>query len=127
MLRTKDEAEDAVQEAVVSTLVRVGIGNPCAYCKRAVYTQCINILRRNKRVIHTDEIAANVADAEAESVPDIGRALASLSEIERALVGLHFEGGWSLKQLAGLTDQSEITMRRQMKKIIDKLRKRIYQ
>lgn len=51
IINDEDDAKDAVQEAVVKTLTRIGLRDEVGYCFRATENECINILRRHRRGI----------------------------------------------------------------------------
>ncbi|MBP3762663.1 MAG: sigma-70 family RNA polymerase sigma factor [Bacteroidales bacterium] len=112
MLKDDDDAKDAVQEALVRTLVRAGVDDPLRYCMRTVRHLCIDTLRRKKR-LHSLDGMELVADVEQEELLDILREKKkNLSRTERALLELHYEEGFTLAEMAAITGMSLSNMKR---------------
>ena len=56
MLRNEDDAKDVVQEALVRTLVKVGLRNPAGYCMVAVKHLSVDRLRHRQQLTRIDEM-----------------------------------------------------------------------
>ena len=112
LLEDEADAKDAVQEALVRTLVRAGVDDPLRYCMRTVRHLCIDTLRRKKR-LHSLDGMELVADVKQEELLDILREKKkNLSRTERALLELHYEEGFTLAEMAAITGMSLSNMKR---------------
>ena len=56
ILDDADDAKDAVQDAMVKTLVAVGVKDPVAYCYRATVNRCISMLRHKRLTVRLEDM-----------------------------------------------------------------------
>lgn len=112
ILNDEDDAKDAVQEAVVKTLVRIGIRDSVAYCYRATENECINILRRKSRLTQYDE--SMMADKhEDESLKrQLRDCRAILLPMERRVLELRRDHGYSIAETAAKVSLSPASVKR---------------
>ena len=112
ILNDEDDARDAVQEAVVKTLVRVGLRDAVAYCHRATEHECINILRRRYRTVRLDEEAMGLADASQQVRHELKDARSLLLPMEQRVLTLHLDEGYTIAETAQRTEVSPATVKR---------------
>ncbi len=111
ILNDEDDAKDAVQEAVVKTLTRIGLRDEVGYCFRATENECINILRRRRRLLRVDPTMEMAADDRR-----VGRELKESKELllpmERKILELRRDHGYTIDETAAKTDLSPSTVKR---------------
>ena len=119
ILDDEDDAKDAVQEAVVKTLVSVGVRDMVAYCYRATEHECVNILRRRSKVMRID-------DSDIAAVDD---ALLRQLPMERQVMELRRDHGYSNAETAVRVGVSVSTVKRILssaeKKIVNNMKHEI--
>lgn len=112
ILNDEDDAKDAVQEAVVKTLVRVGVNNMVAYCFRATEHECINILRRRSRLTQYDEQTMSDSRDEAVLKRQLFDCRQLLLPMERRIMELRRDHGYTIAETAGKVNLSPATVKR---------------
>jgi len=95
ILNDEDDAKDAVQEAVVKTLVRVGVHDVVAYCYRATEHECVNIIRRRRKRMSFDELSITPDVAEEHLKRDLRDCKSLLLPMERKVLELRREYGYN--------------------------------
>ncbi len=112
MLHDNDDACDAVQEALVSTLTRPIDTNPVNYCMQTVRHEAVNIMRRRIRLAELKE-TDNVEDPEHQLLLEhVGAAYKSLPKKMRMMVELYDIDGYTLVEVAKAMRCSKTTVRR---------------
>ncbi len=112
LLDDVDDAKDAVQEALVATMVRSGVNDVYNYCQWVLRNKCIDMLRyRNKKRAldegafcsdpYTEELLKLVADKKAELEPEA-----------RQVLELHYEDGLTLAKVAEQMKMSVSSVKR---------------
>lgn len=128
ILDDEDDAKDAVQEAVVKTLVSVGVRDMVAYCFRATEHECINILRRKQRVMKLDEDVME-SPTDRERLRELRECRELLLPMERRVLELRRDHGYTNVETAGRTGVSVATVKRLLasaeKKIVYNMRHEI--
>lgn len=128
ILNDEDDAKDAVQEAVVKTLVSVGVRDMVAYCFRATEHECINILRRKQRVMKLDEDVME-SPTDRERLRELRECRELLLPMERRVFELRRDHGYTNVETAGRTGVSVATVKRLLasaeKKIVYNMRHEI--
>ncbi len=114
MLGNKEDAMDAVQEAVVSTLTCRGVREVEAYCFQAVRFAAINILRRRSRLKSLEGLDVADDNRQEQLLTRLGELRDELPEAIRSLVVLHDEQDFSYQQLASLSGLSVSSVRRKI-------------
>lgn len=94
ILNDEDDAKDAVQEAVVKTLVRVGVHDVVAYCYRATENECVNIIRRRRKRVSFDELTIAPDVTEEHLKRDLRDCKSLLLPMERKVLELRREHGY---------------------------------
>lgn len=122
ILNDEDDAKDAVQEAVVKTLVRVGVRDMVAYCFRATEHECINILRHRKKLTRVDELLLNHASEENRLKGELRECKALLLPLERRIYELRHEHGYTIAETAAMVSVSPSTVKRLMSTVEKKLK-----
>lgn len=102
-------AEDAVQEvfAGVATLQQVPDA-PAAYLRAAVRNACFSRLRRRQR-LREEEPLLEVVDGSPTNIAEklaVEAALRTLAPEQREVVHLHVFEGWTLREVAEMTETS---------------------
>jgi len=123
ILDDEDDAKDAVQDAVVKTLVRIGVQNPVAYCRRATQNECFNILRRRRKIIKLDELMTLTSYNEDRIVQIVNESKEKLEPLERLLIEFHHEDNYTIPQLAGIIGVSPTTIKRLLAGANQKMKK----
>ncbi|MBR1849795.1 MAG: sigma-70 family RNA polymerase sigma factor [Bacteroidales bacterium] len=128
IVRDHDDACDALQEAIASTLTRLGhVRDPYLYCLRSLRNNCINTLRRRKRNAPLAEIQSLAADLPNEQAREAWAAKEQLPETQRALMILHDIDGYTLPELAALTGTSISTVKRTIAQAHQTLKQKLEQ
>ena len=112
ILNDEDDAKDAVQEAVVKTLVRIGVHDKVAYCFRATERECIDILRRRHRLTGYDEQSATDRREESRLRTELREVKSLLLPVERRVYELRREHGYTIAETAGRMGLSGSTVKR---------------
>lgn len=123
ILDDEDDAKDAVQDAVVKTLVRIGVQNPVAYCRRATQNECFNILRRRRKIIKLDELMTLTSYNEDRIVQIVNESKEKLEPLERLLIEFHHEDNYTIPQLASIIGVSPTTIKRLLAGANQKMKK----
>lgn len=125
MLHDEDDACDAVQEALVRTLVRPLVNNPVSYCYQSVRHIAIDIMRRRLRTTDLGETDGAV-DPEQEMLHEhVGEAFKSLPRKIRQAVELHDIDGYTFNEVAAVLRVSKTTARRLVDEGHQKMKKKI--
>jgi RNA polymerase sigma factor (sigma-70 family) len=111
ILDDEDDAKDAVQEAVVKTLVSIGVRDMVAYCFRATEHECINILRRRQRLMKLDEDIME-SPSDRERLRELRECRDLLLPMERRVFELRRDHGYTNVETAGRTGVSVATVKR---------------
>ena len=125
ILDDEDDAKDAVQEAVVKTLVKVGVKDPLAYCLRTTVNECISILRHKRRLTRCDEIVQLSRYKEEQIVHAVNEAKECLLPIERLVLEFHREDGYTISRLAGILGVSVSSVKRLLTRAEQKMKENI--
>lgn len=117
-LGNRDDAADVAQEALVYALLRLGdLRDPARFSgwlRQITLSQCADYRRRRgTRRLGTALAVLDEAGEEADFAQRIllRQALAHLSADHQAAFLLHYVGGWSLEEVAGLTNVPVNTVR----------------
>lgn len=112
MLRNEDDAKDVVQEALVRTLVKVGLRNPAGYCMVAVKHLSVDRLRHRQQLTRIDEMTL-VADCRQEDLLSIlEQKKKELPQLAQAAIDLHYGEGYTLSQVAAIMGLSLSSLKR---------------
>ena len=112
ILDDEDDAKDAVQEAIVKTLVRVGVRDVVAYCFRATENESINLLRRRRRRVQLDESTMVPDYGEERLKRDLRESKELLLPMERKVWEMRREHGYNNIEIADKTGVSTATVKR---------------
>ncbi|MCR5444699.1 MAG: sigma-70 family RNA polymerase sigma factor [Bacteroidales bacterium] len=111
ILDDEDDAKDAVQEAVVKTLVRIGLRDEVSYCFRATENESINILRRRKRLQRFD-VSDDLGVDDRRLGRDLEEGKRLLLPLERKVLELRREHGYNTDEVASQMGVSASTVKR---------------
>lgn len=125
ILDDEEDAKDAVQEAVVKTLVRVGVSDPVGYCYRTTVHECMNILRRRHRLTGLSELELMTSSSEERIIQMVNEGKEQLQPLERLVLEFHREDGYTLPRLAAIIGVSVSTVKRLLSSADNKMRKTI--
>lgn len=130
ILRDTAEAEDAVQETMVSAmrspLWEQGGGPPPAWLTRVCVNRCLNSRRgriRHLRLARRLAAAAGVGAAFDPHHLDLERAYVSLSRRQRAALALRYFHGYSVEECAELMGARPGTVRSHLARALERLRR----
>ena len=131
MLADKDDARDAVQEALTQTMAKRRIDDPMNYCYQAVRHSAIDIMRHRNRFVSLDEKELQnmsdetLSDYQAVMLERAMQVRDRLPENQRRLVVMHDEEGLSHAEIAKQTGMSKMTVRRLLTKAHATMRKEL--
>ncbi len=123
ILDDEQDAQDAVQEAVVKTLVRIGVHDPVAYCHRATVNQCISMLRRRKKTTRLDEMRVLTSYDEERIVRIVNEGLSTLLPVERAVLQYYHQDEATHAEIAAMMNVSVSTVKRLIARAEEKMRR----
>lgn len=112
ILNDEDDAKDAVQEAVVKTLVKVGVHDAVAYCYRITENECVNIIRHRCRTMQLDEEVVNRAGDDHRLQQELKEAREVLLPMEQRVFRLHHDEGYTITETAARAGVSPATVKR---------------
>lgn len=112
ILNDEDDAKDAVQEAVVKTLVRVGLRDMVGYCYRTTENECVNILRRKRKLTQLENELLETSHAEELLKKELRECRELLLPMERRVLELRREYGYNTHEVAGQVGVSPSTVKR---------------
>lgn len=134
ILRQDAECEDAVWEAVAVGFEKLDTLKEDRYAKtwliRILIHECYRILRRHKKVLPletvTEKTVAESAGGRMQDYSELYAALQTLGDAYRTAVILFYIEGFSIKEIAEITDASESSVksrlhraRRQLRKLLE--------
>lgn len=125
MLKDEDDAKDAVQDALVNTLVSHGVREPYNYCMQAVRNRCVDTLRRRSLLGQLEETSAVVDPDREELLRLLKKQKEELSPTARTIVELHYEEGHSLPKVASELGLSLSSVKRTLAETKNELRKKL--
>ena len=126
MLRNKQDALDAVQEALVRVLTTNRIrDNVVRYTYQTVRNCAIDIIRHRRMFLPVDADLPDTNAEHEERLKQVARLRDELPEALKSLVELHDEEGYSLAELSVLTEIPVSTIRRRLNEAHKILEKRI--
>jgi RNA polymerase sigma-70 factor (ECF subfamily) len=134
VLRDRDLAEDAAQEAYLRAFRRLGdLEDPVAFLswlRRIVITIALNMRRARRRTLLRlddvpdvpvlDEVETSWSESQRQR---LAGALLTLTSEERRLCDRRYHGQWSTARLARDAGVDEAAMRKRLQRIRDKLRR----
>ena len=125
ILKDDDDAREAVQEALVKTMLQRRVKDVCSYCVSVVKNESIAMIKRRRRQVGVDELML-VTDYEHDALLRlVVEKKEELSELARAVVELHDEDGYTLSEVAGMIQMSVSTVKRILANAHYELRKKI--
>lgn len=137
LLRSKQDAEEAVQESFLKIIDHIEIISKLSYPEIAPYciviakNISINMLRRKSRIIYLDEIDNlsndDVQNTEGKVFEDIDkdillRTIDLLPRDEKYLVHLHWGNDLSYREIGEILEISEETAKKRGQRVLKKLR-----
>lgn len=126
ILDDADDAKDAVQDAMVKTLVAVGVKDPVAYCYRATVNRCISMLRHKRLTVRLEDMKLLTSYDEDEIVRLVRAGKSTLSELECKVLEYRFEEDYTVGHIAAVMGVSVSTVKRLVavaqRKMIDQLK-----
>jgi RNA polymerase sigma-70 factor, ECF subfamily len=132
ILQDASEAEDAVQETLISAWRRwswaAGTSPTASWLTRVCVNQCLNRRRTRLRQMRLAETAASNElwqDVRRTTDLDLTRAYAQLSKQQRAAVALHYFHGYTLDECANLLGTRPGTVRSHIARALATLRRAV--
>lgn len=100
ILKNDQDAKDAVQDAVVATMVSRGVNNPDGYCRQVLRNKCIDIIRHRGRFRKIEEDIL-VTDLEKdEMLQMLVKAKDEMPFFMRTVIELHYEEEYTLEEIS---------------------------
>lgn len=133
MLHHEEDTADAVSETVLTAFLKLYTLREPKYFKtwltRILICNCYDILRKRKRQTPMEELPEQgVTDGytpgrERDGILDIRRSLDSLAENDRLVLTLHYLDGFSVKDIAGMLEVKENTVKSRLLRGRERFRK----
>lgn len=125
ILKDDEDAREAVQSALVKTMLQLRVKDVCGYCMCVVKNECLAMIKRKRRHVDIDGLVL-VTDYEHEELLRIvAEKKEELSEVAKAVVELHDEEGYTLSEVAGMMQMSPSMVKRILADAHYDLRKKI--
>lgn len=125
ILDDTEDAKDAVQDAIVRTLVAVGVHNPVSYCYRATVNRCISILRHKRLTVRLEDIKLLTSYNEEEVVRIVREGKKTLSPVERKVLEYRFEDDCTVGEIAAIMGVSNSTVKRLLETAQKKMKEQL--
>lgn len=130
ILRSRADAEDAVQDAVLAAWQRLGsLRDPTVFrtwMMAITANTCRMALRRRKRIVLLDEIEPPQS-AQDEAAAGLWDSVMALDEKLRLPIVLHYYEGFSVEEIAAIVHAPKGTVAARMSRARDRLRKELTQ
>ena len=129
ILRSDEDAEDAVQEAICAAFAaREQLRDPerfKAWMLRIVVNQCYELCRKRKPTVDLDQVADYLpaGDQDPTEQLTLWQAVLSLSDDLRAAVTLFYYEGLSVREIAAALNISESAVKTRLSRGREKLRR----
>ena len=130
LLNSRAEAQDVVQEAYIVTYSHLAeldpTRSPMAWLSTVTTRLCLNRLRAGKRFCGVE--METVLESREASSPDVEerlalqQALSRLNAEARALILLHYWGGYSCKEMGEIQERTESAIKVQLFRARERLR-----
>ena len=118
LLFNDDDCADAIQEAIVKAFSGLHALRQDAYAKtwltRILINECYAIMRREKRIVSLEDYMQEGAVADSADYSDLYEAIGHLPEDARLAVTLYYIEGYSVKEIAGMTDTTESAIKNRL-------------
>ena len=132
----EEDAEDALQEAFISAFNNLqsyrGDATFGAWLKRIVVNKSINVLKKRKHELISDEEQWDIAEEqvqeeyrEALTVDRVKKAIEELPDGYRTVLSLYLLEGYDHQEIAGIMGISESTSKSQLNRAKTKLRDKL--
>ena len=125
-LHNMEDAEDILQDTLIQYLKSGAEYNDEEHEKAWLLRVAIN-LSKNKikynKIRETDELLEGLVSEEKEELSFVWEAVKSLPEKYVSVVHLYYQEGYSTADIAGLLNKKESTVRSDLKRARDKLKK----
>lgn len=118
LLFNDDDCADAIQEAIVKAFSGLHTLRQDAYAKtwltRILINECYAIMRREKRIVSLEDYMQQEASADPADYSDLYESIRHLPEDARLAVTLYYIEGYSVKEIAGMTDATESAIKNRL-------------
>ncbi len=125
-LHNMEDAEDILQDTLIQYLKSGSEYNDEEHEKAWLLRVAIN-LSKNKikynKIRETDELMEGLVSEEKEELSFVWEAVKSLPEKYASVVHLYYQEGYSTADIAGILNKKESTVRSDLKRARDKLKK----
>lgn len=125
MLKDADEAKDAVQDALVNTLVKHGVKDPYTYCMQAVRNRCVDTLRYRGQLRKLEENIRVVDPDREEMLRLVAKKKEELPPLSKNIIELHYEDGLSITEVGTKLGISESKVKRTLAKTKQQLKQQL--
>lgn len=125
LLFNDDDCADAIQEAIVKAFSGLHNLRQDAYAKtwltRILINECYAIMRMEKRIVSLEDYMQEET-ADSADYSDLYESIGHLPEDARLAVTLYYIEGYSVKEIAAMTDATESAVKNRLARARAKLR-----
>ncbi|MBR1816731.1 MAG: sigma-70 family RNA polymerase sigma factor [Lachnospiraceae bacterium] len=120
MLYEDADCSDAISEAIVKAFDSINTLRKPKYAKtwfvRILINECYAILNRQKRMVayEPDSLPDNIVSFNNEDYSELYEALEALPPKTRLVISLYYMEGYSVKEIAKLTDTTESAVKNRL-------------
>ena len=125
ILKDDDDAKDAVQDAVVATMVKSGVKDPFSYCCQVLRNKCIDMMRHRNRLSKIDENILIVDPEREEMLKALAKLKKELPFLSRTVIEMHYEDAYTVESIAEKVGISVAKTKRIISKTKQFLRKKM--
>lgn len=125
ILKNDQDAKDAVQDAVVATMVKSGVRDPNYYCRQVLRNKCIDIIRHRDKLTKLDDNILVTDPEKEEMLQLLTKAKNELPFFMRTVIELHYEEEYTIEDISGKVGVSVSKVKRILAEAKDIIRKKM--
>ena len=129
LLYNDADCADAIQEAIVKAFSKVDTLKKDAYGKtwlmRILINECYGIMRQEKRVVSLEDYRQEEKAEERQDYSELYEAIYRLPEEMRLSVTLYYLEGYSVREIAAMTEATESAVKNRLARARQRLRKEL--
>ena len=118
LLKNDADCADAISEAIVKAFAGLHTLRSDRYAKtwliRIVINECYMVIRRDKKLVYLEDYPYEERAAQREDYSDLYRAIIRLPQDIRICVTLYYIEGYRVKEIAGLLEVTESTVKNRL-------------
>lgn len=125
ILKNDQDAKDAVQDAVVATLVKSGVKDANSYCRQVLRNKCIDMLRHRDKLRKLDDNILVTDPEKEEMLRLVTKAKDELPFFMRTVIELHYEEEYTIEDISSKVGVSVSKVKRVLAEAKGILRKKM--